>query len=154
MPPKRSNALKRWFLLWVWRVQQPGTIFNLLIGTVNMTLLLNLYIGWRFGDTYVGLLLTMTVVVAILLATSWLWDVKAKMWHEQMEVGVLKNPYQFHKMGPKELVMNKMIWVPLFRQMGMHNEADFLNEWCEEQMELDPILKEQAIEIMAWRNQK
>lgn len=150
MPPKKTNLFKRWVLLWVWRLQQPGQIFGLVMNAINMTLLANLYIKWRFNNPYVGVLLSFGAVMFVVSLTAWIWD-KSKMWHEQIAVSVQKNPYQAHTMTPKEIVGYKMQWIPFNRKVGLNDEADFWEEWCDEQMALDPELKKDVEEILEWR---
>ena len=151
MPPKKTNRLKRYVLLWIWRVQQPGQIFNIIMSAINMTLLVNLYMKWRFENPYVGILLAFGTVMFALLTVAYLWDAKAKMWHEQIEVSVHKNPYYYHKMTAKEIVGYKMQWIPWMRKVGLEEEAQFWDSWCDEQMSLDPQLKKDVEEILEWR---
>jgi len=150
-PPKKTNKPKRWVLLWLWRIQQPAAIFGVVMNAVNMALLLNLYMKWRFDNPYTGLFLTFTVTIGLLIVLAWLWDTKARMWHEQMEVSVQKNPFNFHKMTAKEVVVYQKTWIPLMQQFGMKEEAAFWVRWCDEQMVLDAQLKKEVEEILEWR---
>ena len=154
MPPKKTNRFKRWILLWIWRIQQPGQIFNIVMSAINMTLLVNLYMKWRFENPYVGILLAFGTVMSVLLIVAYLWDAKAKMWHEQIEVSVHKNPYYYHKMTAKEVVGYKKQWVKLMRILGMEEEAVFWDTWCDEQMRDDSVLAEQTRALQEYLREK
>lgn len=128
-------------LLWVWRVQQPGMIFNVVMSAVNMTLLANIYMSWRFDNPYVGLGLTFSIVMTVLLTVAYLWDAKGKFWIEQGEVLTARNPYMTLHMTAKEIVSNLTMWIPAYKELKLETGSRVMEEWCQEALKQDPKVK-------------
>ena len=104
-----SGGIKKWLMLQMWRVQQVAQILTIGMLAVNLTLQIYPYMKWREGDffatPYVGASLILLALVAGVWAFALIWDMRLKMWREQMTVAVEKNPFTKEKMTPKEIMV-------------------------------------------------
>ena len=135
------KSSKHFLLLWVWRVQQPGMIFNVVMSAINMTLLANIYMKWRFDNPYLGILMAFGLVMTVLLTVAYLWDAKGKFWVEQGEVVTARNPYMTRHMTAKEIVTNLTMWIPAFEALKLAVGARVQEEWTKKALMIDPKVK-------------
>ena len=133
----------------MWRMQQIGQPTSLTLLVIQLALIINLYIGWRFSETYVGIALTLALLMGAVLILGYVWDKKLRMWHEQGVVMVERNPYNMHKLTPKEIVYFTQFWIPFGRKLGgeMAQKAESWAEWCDDQMAKDPVLRANVLEL-------
>jgi hypothetical protein len=151
----REHPVKKFAMLTYWRTQQISQIFSTVMLAFTLALSLNLYIEWRFGNTYIGIVLTLIALGVIILVVGYLWDKKLKMWHEQSVVGVERNPFNMHKLATKEVFMYKRLWIPTMKALGtLTNDAELLgsandlDEWCDDQMVKDANLRASVDELI------
>ena len=132
-----AGGLKKWFMLQVWRLQQVAALLTLLLMALNVSLLVWGYVKWRnpiVGNAIVGPLLILMALFAIIWGFAIVWDLRFKMWRDQMAVLVDKNPYMKEKLSPKEIAIYGMVWLPMLDQMAKS----------------DPSIKEHAVALRKW----
>ena len=149
-----EHPVKKWFMKWIWRIQQIGAISTLFITALNLSLTVTALIWWRIGNTFVAVVLSFSVLAIIIMTLGWVWDTKLQMWKEQNVVNVERNPFYMHKMTPKESLSYTHIWVPLLHTIAekmdcpqLHDTADAWERWCTEQNAQDPILNANVKEL-------
>jgi hypothetical protein len=130
----------------MWRIQQISTPANMAMLAVNLTLTVTAYIKWRFGSSYIGIIVAFLILAGIIGTVGWAWD-RLRMWHEQNVVNVERNPYNERKMSPKEVYENQIIWVPILEHLGNKKASDIMARWTKEQLEADPSLKSRVEEM-------
>jgi hypothetical protein len=143
MVSKSEHPVKKFFMKWIWRVQQVSMIAMLILTAFNLTLTLSARIEWRIGSPYIATVATFTLVSILVLAIGWVWDKPFRMWNEQNVVNAERNPYNMHKWTPKEIAHFKAFWIPLVRSIGgrdMDQLAENWDSWCEHQLESDSQL--------------
>ena len=146
----REHPLKKLAMVLMWRTQQIGQPTTLILLVIQLALIVNLYVNWRFGHAYVGIFLTLAILVLAILVAGYVWDRRLRMWHEQNVVMVERNPYAMHKLAPKEIVQFKTLWIPFFRLQGgyMAQIAESWERWCNDQMAKDPQLAANVDELL------
>lgn len=149
-PNDREHPLKKLIMIVLWRTQQIGQTASLVMLALTLALTVNAYIEWRFSNTYIGVVLTLTALVVFILIAGFIWDRKLRMWHEQSVVTAERNPFNMHKMTAKEIVHVSMLWVPFFTTRGgeMAELAERWKAWCSDQMAKDPQLRASVDELM------
>lgn len=148
MTAKGENPVKKFIMLWLWRLQQIGPPVNTVMIALTLTLTITAYIHWRFTSTYIGFFVTFLALSCAIALFGWSWD-RVRMWHEQSVVTVERNPFFMHKMSPKELTVYKCLWIPLLREIGKDDLADGFTAWIDGQIAADPILEQRVKEIQA-----
>lgn len=123
-------------MLQVWRLQQVSQIVTLILMAGNLALVVWGLVKWRgeFMGSYYGALVILVLLGVIVYVFALVWDLKLKLWRDQMSVAVEKNPYQKEKLAPKEVVMDIMVWVPILQRLGKD----------------DPEAREITQNILAW----
>ena len=96
-----------------------------------------------------ALVIIFTAIIIAILFAGLIWDRELRMWHEQSVVMVERNPYNMHKLTPKEVVYFTEFWIPFGRAFGgeMAEKAEFWARWCDDQMAKDPVLKASVREL-------
>jgi hypothetical protein len=149
--------VKKWFMLWMWRVQQVSQPLTLTLMAVNLSLTVFGLIKWREGSplsvSWIGVPLILLFLAFVILATSLVWDLRLKMWRDQATVLVEKNPYNKEKMASKEIVMYSLMWLPMLEHIGkddpkVKKAAETLKEWIKRVANEDPIIKKDVQEIL------
>ena len=138
---RSEHPIKKWIMKWYWRISQIGQITGLALMALTFTTVLSDKIQWRFGNPYESYLLTLTILGAVILLIAYVWDKKARMWHEQAVIGVERNPYAERKMMPKELYQSEVVWIPMLEKVGNMDGAAIMRRWIHEQLDSDPILR-------------
>ena len=150
----KEHPIKKLAMIELWRTQQISQPFSLVMLAITLALTLNAYIEWRFSNTYIGIIIALVTLVAIVLITGYLWD-KVRMWHEQSVVGVERNPFNMHKMAPKEIIMYLKFHIPILAFISEFTKDDELKivasdlkVWCNDQMTKDPNLRVSVDELL------
>jgi len=145
----KSKRLKKWFMLQVWRLQQVAQIITLLLLAINLSLQLFGFIKWR-GDALKNPYFTVPLIFLILFAIIWAaaiyWDLRLKMWRDQMAVLVERNPYAKEKMTSKELMLYGLLYIPMMEKLAqndprMKDQVETLRRWMAKEASEDPIMK-------------
>ena len=172
---RSENPIKKFILLWVWRVQQIGAISTLFITAINLSLTVAALVWWRIGNTFVAVMMSFVILASVIMTLGWVWDKKAQMWKEQNVINVERNPFYKHKMTPKEVLSFTHIWNPLLKTVGnilelviqrdahaepsdvdkdilkqarqLKETADAWERWCTDQNSKDPILAASVKEL-------
>lgn len=146
MTARSEHAIKKFVMLWLWRLQQVSQPVNTAMLAGTLTLTISAFVHWRFDNFYIGILLTFVVLASAIAIVGWSWD-RVRMWHEQNVVSVERNPFFMHKMNPKEVAVYKFLWLPLLRELGKHGLADSWESWVDGQVAADPVLEQRVNEL-------
>jgi len=153
---------KKWFMLQVWRFQQISQIATLALLAINLALQIFNFMTWRgslFSSPYTGVPFILLMLVAAIWGFATIWDLRMKMWREQMAVAMERNPYAKEKMYSKELVVYAMLWLPLLDHMGkddpkIREAADNLRTWLKRAADGDGALEAEVMDILEYIGRK
>lgn len=156
------NGLKKWFMLQVWRLQQVAALLTLLLMALNVSLLVWGYVKWRnpiVGNAIVGPLLILAILFGSIWAFAIIWDLRLKMWRDQMSVLVDKNPYMKEKFSPKEIAVYGMVWLPMLDHMAksdpsIKEHADAMRKWLKRELTEDALTMKDIDDIFAYIGEK
>ncbi len=148
-----SGGIKKWFMLQMWRVQQIAQVLTLVMLAITNALLLYSYMEWRegslFSTPYIGVLLILIVIGGAIWIAAFIWDVRLKMWREQVTVIFEKNPFTKEKMTPKEIMIYSTVWIPLMERLGKDDpkikaSAESLRRWVLRTMKEDRVTEKEV----------
>jgi hypothetical protein len=123
---------KKFLMTLVWRITQTGPILSLffwstalagifwpILGSSNppgplYSFLISIGVPAE-RTTVVGLVLLFLVFAAFILTIGFLYDRKFKLWREQMEIAVDRNPFADDQLYRKEQMMWGQYYLPLAR---------------------------------------
>ena len=152
----RGKRLKKWFMLQMWRLQQVAQVLTLILLALNLALQVFGLIKWRTGSplsiSYVGVPLIMLLLVMAIWTFAIFWDLRLKMWRDQMNVAVERNPYSKERLSSKEVFLYALIYLPIFERLGkddpkMADIAEVLKKWFKKETDEDPQLVRDIREI-------
>jgi hypothetical protein len=147
-----AGGVKKWFMLQVWRLQQVAAILTLVLLSLNLALQIYNYMQWR--PAIISPYILVPILLLMITLAIWLfalfWDLKAKMWREQMAVAMERNPYAKEKLYAKEIANYAFMWLPILDNLGKTDpeakaHADSLRTW------VDKALKDDAAAMMEWK---
>jgi hypothetical protein len=149
-------AVKKWFMLQMWRIQQIAAILTLMLLAVSLSLQIYGYMSWRdwpFSSPYTGALVILIALGLMIWVISIIWDMRLKMWREQMTVLIERNPYAKEKMSSKEIVLYGLTWLPVLDKLGKDDpearaSAAALRKWIEEVSRDDAILRGDVSDVL------
>lgn len=142
------KKIKHIAMVWIWRVQQIAMISTLFITALTLTLQVSGKMDMGIDNPYARVLLTFMFLAVIILTLGYLWDVKGKLWVEQIEVVVERNPYMTYHMTAKEVVSNLTMWIPAYEALKLETGARVMEDWCREAITIDPKVKPIADKII------
>lgn len=152
-----QSAVKKWAMLQMWRLQQVAQVLTLALLAINLSLQIWGFMKWRgeIMGSYAGVLVILLVLAAIIWAFAIIWDIRLKMWREQISVIVQKNPYMKERMSSKEIAMYAMTWIPVLEHLGktdsaLKTHADNLKIWLQREIEEDRFTLEELKDILRY----
>jgi len=143
-----GKKVKKWFMLQLWRIQQVSQILTLVLLGITDSLLLWKNTQWRGGviaNPYVGPVLILVTIGLVVWGFAIFWDLGLKMWREQSNVLVERNPYSKERLIAKEVFIYSLFYVPLFESLGkddpkMAEIAQIFKKWLKKETDTDPVL--------------
>ncbi len=153
---RKQRPIKNWFMLQVWRLQQVSQIVTLAMLTATLSGIIWGYVKYRggiFSNSIFGILIIAVVIGLVVWSFAIFWDVRLKLWKDQMHVLIEKNPYTHEKMSPKELFTYIITWIPIMENLSksdpkMADSLKILKDWIDKEIERDPHLVDDVKEIM------
>ncbi len=159
----RIQLAKKWFMLQVWRIQQVAQILTIAMLAISLTLQVYGYMQWRegtlFATPYVGGVLILLVLAAVIWGFAFLWDMRLRMWREHAAVLIERNPYAKEKWYSKEIVMYNLIMLPILEKLGEDDEklqsyAKTVRAWMDKSLEKDPATQREVRELVEFVGMK
>ena len=146
-----SGGVKKWFMLQMWRIQQVAQLLVLTMMAITDALLVYDYTdGLQMGgeplisDRVLGVLFVLILIGGAIWTFAIIWDLRLKMWREQMTVLAEKNPFTKEKLTPKEVYIFGTLWLPLLERLGkddpaLRDSAEDLRRWITRSMKDDKV---------------
>lgn len=157
------TEIKKRFMMYVWRMQQIGSLYSVFMLTVTLTLVLYPLVEWRFDNLFdrigiprswnflvVGTLFLLILSGAMLF--GFMYDKVLKLWIMQTTVAIERNPYTKNLMNPKEILNWQYYFIPMLRSSGNEREADFMEKWNQRCLKENPMLQKEVKRILRWVN--
>ncbi len=154
-----AGGIKKWFMLQLWRIQQVAHLLTVSMLAINLTLQIYLYMQWREGTLFATPWIGGAVILLVLAAAIWtfalIWDLRLKMWREQMTVLAEKNPYTKEKLTAKEVLVWGTFWFPMLERLGKEDpairaSAESLRRWVLQALEDDLVTKAEVKDVLEY----
>lgn len=153
-----DNRIKKWLMLQIWRLQQVAQVLTLTLMAANLSLIVWGYIKWRNGllaNSLTGPLLILLALGLAIWAFAIVWDLRLKMWREQVSVLIDKNPYMKERFAPKEIAVYALTWLPVMEQLAKENpemkaNADALRQWLLKELKDDKTVQRDLEDILQY----
>jgi hypothetical protein len=151
--------IKKWFMLWMWRVQQVSQPLTLTLMAINLSLTVFGLIKWREGSplsvSWIGVPLILLLLAFVILSFALIWDLRLKMWRDQATVLVERNPYSKEKMSAKEIMLYGVLWLPILEDIGKRDPkaklaADALREWIRKASKEEPVMEKDLDDVFEY----
>ncbi len=153
--------VKRYLMIQLWRIQQSYTLLSLFLWGAVLTFTAYPIIKepWlRFLDATFGipadapgvvagtLLLIFLLIYGVLFAFGLVYDKYLRLWREQLDVSVERNPYAREKLMVKEILQWRHMFLPAMRALGARDEGvrrdvAFMESWIALTVASDPHIK-------------
>ncbi|MEM0343842.1 MAG: hypothetical protein QXU73_06320 [Thermoplasmata archaeon] len=153
-----DNRIKKWLMLQMWRLQQVAQVLTLTLMAANLSLMVWGYVKWRgsiFENSIAGPLVILLVLGLVIWSFAIVWDLRLKMWREQVSVLVEKNPYMKERLAPKEIALYALTWLPVLEQLGKDNpemktHAEALRLWLQKELRDDSLVRKDLEDILEY----
>jgi len=157
---------KRFLMTQLWRIQQSYTLLSLGLWGIVISLtafpFISQFVQGKFGVDYtapgvvaITLILLFLAVFTALFLFGVIYDKYLRLWREQLDVAVERNPYAREKLSPKEILMWRYIYLPVMKVSGRDNpntarEIEFVEHWVEKSMTTDGNIRQAVEEAERW----
>lgn len=156
------NGMKKWFMLQVWRLQQVAQLLTIFLLALNLSLQVWGYVKWRgefLSNPYIGVFMILLALAAAIWSFAIIWDLRLKMWRDQMSVMIDKNPYMKEKFSPKEIALYATLWLPMLDFMAksdpsIKERATFMRKWLKREMGEDALVAKDIDDILDYIGEK
>lgn len=153
-----DNRIKKWFMLQMWRLQQVAQVLTLTLMAANLSLMVWGYVKWRgsiFENSVVGPLVILLVLGLGIWSFAIVWDLRLKMWREQVSVLVEKNPFMKERLAPKEIAFYALTWLPVLEHLAkdhpeMKTHAEALRLWLQKELKDDSLVRKDLEDILEY----
>jgi hypothetical protein len=116
---------------------------------LNLSLQLYTFLDWRtgfFSTPYSAVPILLLLIIAFIWIISMIWDLRLKMWREQIAVTIERNPYVKEKLYSKEIMIYALTWLPIMDHFGkddpnIREAAEAFRAWFKNQTDQDKALQ-------------
>lgn len=135
--------VKKRMMIQFWRLQQTQQIIGLFFWALTLTgvFYLSYFHSWfvKFGvvrndEVFLGTIITFFLIILAFLVIGLIYDRVLKLWVEQTDVTVERNPYSTGYLLPKEIVYWRRTTLPVMKALAksdgaVQKDIDFVEKW-------------------------
>lgn len=151
-----AKKVKKWFMLQMWRLQQVAQPLTLAMLSVTISLQVWGFVKWRneiLSNPVFGVPMILIPLVLLIWIIAIMWDIRLRMWREQMTVLAERNPYMMEKMSAKELLMFSLVYLPLLDRLSKDDQdarhsAEVIRTWMKKVVQDDPRTLKDAEKVL------
>ncbi len=157
---------KRYLMTQLWRIQQSYALLSLILWGVVIALTANPFVlpylqhnlgvdPTAPGVVAATLFIVFIGVFGLLFAFGVIYDKYLKLWREQLDVAVDKNPYTKEKLSVKEILMWRHMFLPTLRAVKDNDpearrEIEFVEGWIHRSLAADGNIRRAVEEAERW----
>ncbi len=156
--------VKKGFMVQLWRIQQSQAIISLffwgltLAGVFYPTYFHEHFVNLgivRQSDYFLGTMLLFLAIIGAFLLMGLIYDIVLKLWVEQSDVAVERNPYSKERLMAKEILFWRRSTVAIMKQLAktdpsIQKDIDFVEKWIDKSLNDQKAMKEDVERIEAW----
>ncbi|OGS42391.1 MAG: hypothetical protein A3K67_00545 [Euryarchaeota archaeon RBG_16_62_10] len=153
-----DGGIKKWFMLQVWRIQQVAQIITIaLLASTTAGILYDYLDTWHTGifkEAITGIPILLLAIALAIWTFAIIWDLRLKLWRDQMTVLVERNPYTKEKLSSKEVLMFGIMWLPMMEKLSKDDpklaaSAEVIRSWVRKTADEDPETMKHVQELFA-----
>jgi len=160
--------VKKYLMVQIWRIQQSQALISLffwaltLAGVFYYNYFRNFFIFLGLvsreesqTNNLIGTIYLFFMIVLAILLLGFIYDRYLKLWREQTDVAIERNPYSVERMQPKEIVQWKRFNVSIMKELAKTDSAirkdiEFMEKWIAKSLAERPELKKSVEGLEKW----
>ena len=155
--------VKKYLMVQIWRMQQSQALISIffwaltLAGVYYLSYFHPLFtsFGLPQSEVALGTIILFFLIVIGFLIIGLIYDSFLRLWREQTDVAVERNPYSAERLQPKEIVQWKRFVVSVMKELGktdatIQKDIDFMERWIAKSLEERPDLRASVERLEKW----
>ena len=155
--------VKKGFMLQLWRMQQSQALISVFFWALTLAgvFYLNYFhpvfvsVGLPESAIAIGTTILFILIVLAFLLMGFIYDRFLRLWREQTDVIVERNPYSRERLLPKEIVFWRRGTLALMKELAKKDSAiqkdiEFMEKWIAKSMADYEELKEAVASMEKW----
>jgi predicted PurR-regulated permease PerM len=154
---------KKYLMVQIWRIQQSQALISIffwaltLAGVYYLSYFHPLFrsFGLPASEVALGTIILFLCIVVGFLIIGVVYDKVLRLWREQTDVAVERNPYSVERMQPKEIVQWKRFNVSIMKELAKTDSAiqkdiEFMEKWIAKSLAERPDLRKSVEGLEKW----
>jgi len=162
---KVIELVKKGLMVQLWRIQQSQSLISLLFWALTLAGVFYLSYFHRYfvdvlhivsnDQVFIGTMILFLLVIGAFLLIGLIYDRTLKLWREQSDVAVERNPYTKERLMPKDIVVWRHASLPLMKELAkkdnaMQKDIEFMENWIARSLAGYKELRQSVDEIEKW----
>ena len=155
--------VKKYLMVQIWRMQQSQALISIffwsltLAGVYYLSYFHPLFtsLGLPSNEVAIGTIILFFLIVVAFLFLGLVYDKFLRLWREQTDIAVERNPYAVERLQPKEIVQWMRFNVSVMKELAKKDSAiqadiDFMERWIAKSLAERPDLRESVAGLEKW----
>lgn len=156
--------VKKYLMVQIWRIQQSQAIISLffwgltLAGIFYPTYFHQHFVSLglvRQSDYFLGTMILFLVIIVAFLLMGFIYDRSLKLWREQTDVAIERNPYSVERLQPKEIVQWMRCSVAIMKELAktdgaIQKDIEFMEKWIAKSLAERPDVRASVEGLEKW----
>jgi hypothetical protein len=156
--------VKKYLMVQIWRIQQSQAIISLFFWGLTLAgIFYPTYFHQHFvslglvrpSDYFLGTMILFLVIIVAFLLMGFIYDRSLKLWREQTDVAIERNPYSVERLQPKEIVQWKRTSVSIMKELAKTDSAiqkdiEFMEKWVAKSLAERPDVRASVEGLEKW----
>lgn len=155
--------VKKALMIQLWRIQQSQSVISLFFWALTLAgvFYLNYFhpvfvsLGLPKSEVFLGTIILFFIIIVAFLVIGLIYDRILKLWVEQTDVSVERNPYSSGYLMPKDVIFWRRSTLPIMRELArkdssIQKDVEFMEKWIEVSMDKQKGLADNVMKLEEW----
>lgn len=154
--------VKKGLMIQLWRLQQSQTMISLFFWALTLAGVYYVYfhpvlvrLGLPENQVFVGIIVLFSLIIIAFLIMGLLYDRVLKLWVEQTDVAVERNPYSSKYLMPKDIMYWQRSTLPIMRGLARSDpsllkDIEFMEKWIDKSLARQKGIRENVASLESW----
>jgi predicted PurR-regulated permease PerM len=155
--------VKKYLMVQIWRMQQSQALISIFFWALTLAGVYYLSyfhpfftsLGLPKTEVALGTIILFFLIVVGFLIAGLIYDRFLKLWREQTDIAVERNPYSVERMQPKEIVQWKRFNVSIMKELAktdgaIRKDIEFMEKWIAKSLAERPDLRASVEGLERW----
>ena len=154
--------VKKGLMIQLWRLQQSQAMISLFFWALTLAGVYYVYfhpvlvrLGLPENQVFVGIFVLFSLIIITFLILGLLYDRVLKLWVEQTDVAVERNPYSSKYLLPKDIMYWQRSTLPIMRGLAKSDPAllkdiEFMEKWIDKSLAKQKGMKDSITSLENW----